>query len=313
VAKSERHALLLASARRAAEVAAENAAAVDRDARFPHEAIAVLRHERLLGAAVPTALGGYECNIDELAMVCETLGRACTATAMVYAMHQIQVACILRHSNGSAYFNEYLREVAERQLLIASATSEVGVGGDLRSSQCAVESKNGHFKLEKKASTISYGQHADDILITARRSAEVSRADQVLVLIRRDKTTLEQTGIWDTLGMRGTCSPGFNLATSGLDVQILPDAFGDIAPRTMVPYSHVLWAAAWLGLASDAVSRARAFIRACTPATRRHATGRIAVSRGIGAPAIDALGRSARGEPGWNAAGDARSRLRGAQ
>ena len=261
MAKSERHALILASARRAAEIAAEHAPAVDRDARFPYEAIAVLRQERLLGAAVPDDLGGYGCGIDELALVCETLGRACTATAMVYAMHQIQVACILRHCGSSAYFRDYLREVAERQLLIASATSEVGIGGDLRSSLCGVESSGGQFKLDKKAATISYGQHADDILVTARRSAEAPRADQVLVLVRRDKTTLEQSGTWDTLGMRGTCSPGFRLIASGHDAQILPEPFADVAPRTMVPYSHVLWAACWLGLASDAVSRARMFVR----------------------------------------------------
>jgi acyl-CoA dehydrogenase len=30
----------------------------------------------------------------------------------------------------------------------------------------------------------------------------------------------------------------------------------------MVPYSHILWAAVWLGIASDAVARASAFVRA---------------------------------------------------
>ena len=41
-----------------AAIAAEHAAAVDRDSRFPDEAIAAARAERLLGIAVPRELGG---------------------------------------------------------------------------------------------------------------------------------------------------------------------------------------------------------------------------------------------------------------
>jgi acyl-CoA dehydrogenase len=35
-----------------------------------------------------------------------------------------------------------------------------------------------------------------------------------------------------------------------------------MASQTMLPTSHVLWTSLWLGVASDAVSRARAFVRA---------------------------------------------------
>ena len=34
---------------------------------------------------------------------------------------------------------DYLSELAERQLLLASATTELGVGGDVRTSVCTVE------------------------------------------------------------------------------------------------------------------------------------------------------------------------------
>jgi acyl-CoA dehydrogenase len=62
--------------------------------------------------------------------------------------------------------------------------------------------------------------------------------------------------------MRGTRSLGFTLeATAGAE-QVLPDSFGNIATRTMIPTSHVLWASLWLGIADDAVARARAFVRA---------------------------------------------------
>ena len=74
-----------------------------------------------------------------MAQICELLGHYCGSTAMVFAMHQIQVACIVHHARGSVYFDEFLRQLVDRQHLIASATTELGVGGDLRSSICAVD------------------------------------------------------------------------------------------------------------------------------------------------------------------------------
>ena len=46
----------------------------------------------MLGAFVPRGLGGLGATIGEFAAFCEALGRACASTAMIYAMHQIEVA-----------------------------------------------------------------------------------------------------------------------------------------------------------------------------------------------------------------------------
>jgi acyl-CoA dehydrogenase len=254
---------LVETARRIGEaVAAPVADAVDRSARFPHEAMAALREERMLGAFVPRALGGLGATISEVAATCETLGRSCASTAMIYAMHQIEVACLVRHALTSTYFREYLAQLARHEWLIASATSEKGVGGDLRRSICAVEPHGARIRVSKQAPVISYGEEADDILLTARRAPDAAPADQVLVLARKADIRLTRTGDWDTLGMRGTRSLGFTLDVSGSAEQIVPVPFPDIASQTMLPVSHVLWTSLWLGLATDAVGRARAFVRA---------------------------------------------------
>jgi acyl-CoA dehydrogenase len=41
----------------------------------------------------------------------------------------------------------------------------------------------------------------------------------------------------------------------------LPVAFGEIADVTMTPVSHILWSALWLGIAGDAVQRAKNLFR----------------------------------------------------
>jgi acyl-CoA dehydrogenase len=253
---------LLAPARELAQtVLAQHAGDVDRRARFPREALEALRRARLLGCAVPEALGGQGASLPELSVMCASLAEHCASTAMVFAMHQIQVLCIVRHAGGQAPLQRYLAECAERQLLIASATSELGVGGDLRTSLCAVERAGARFSLTKQASVISYGEHTDDILVTARRAPDAAPSDQVLALVRRGDFTLEKQGEWDTLGMRGTCSLGFLLRSEAPLEQLLPDSFAQIAAMTMHPVSHILWSSVWLGIASSAVSIARKYVR----------------------------------------------------
>lgn len=245
-----------------ADVAGKHADAVDREARFPTEAFAALKAAKLLGIMVPKDLGGEGATLSTVSEVCHALGQFCASTAMVYAMHQIQVACFVRHGQQSPWHRAFLERLAKEQLLLASATSEAGIGGDVRSSACAIELSGEAFKLKKNATVISYGANADAILVTARRTPESPASDQVICVVLKPDYTLEQTAGWDTLGMRGTCSNGYWLHATGKAAQILPLPYADISAQTMLPTSHLTWSSLWLGIATDAVSRARAYIRA---------------------------------------------------
>lgn len=270
VAAPDSRELLARTRRIAVEVAAKHAADVDSRARFPTETFAALREARILSALVPTEFGGAGASMRDLVEMCLVLGQSCGSSAMVLAMHHIQVACLVRHARGTPYFDGYLRELAERQILMASITSEVGVGGDTRSSICALQRRDGRFTLEKDATTVSYGSEAEDLLVTCRRAPDAAPSDQVLVLVRPGDYTLENKGKWDTLGMRGTCSPPFLLTAEGPEEQVVPGAFADSSAQSMVPYSHILWSALWTGIATDAVNRAGSFVRAAarkTPGT----------------------------------------------
>ena len=246
-------------ARNDAAPAADDA---DQRARFPTEAIGALAKARMMSALVPRDRGGLGCGMIDLAAMCETLARSCASAAMVFAMHHIQVASILRHAADQPYYRKYIDDLVEKQFLIASATSEVGIGGEMRSSICAVQRDGkGRFRLDKDCSTISYGANADDILFQARRDADSPANDQIFVLVRKADYKLTQKGGWDTLGMRGTCSPPFMLESAGEEGQIFTTPFANVASETQVPFSHILWSNVWLGIATAAVHRARAFVR----------------------------------------------------
>lgn len=237
-----------------------HAVEVDREARFPAESIAAIRDAGLLAAGIPVELGGGGRSLTELARTSRALGAECASTAMIFVMHQSQILSMVRHGKSPA-IEALLRRIAAEQPLVASATTEINIGGDVRSSSCAVEYDGDRIHLAKNAPVISYGEYAQFVLATARRSVDSPPSDQVLVVCEKPDVTLERTGNWDTLGFRGTCSPGFLLDAHTDRANILTDNYGEISAQTMLPAAHVLWGSAWLGIADAAITKARKFVR----------------------------------------------------
>jgi acyl-CoA dehydrogenase len=259
--------LLAAAKDIAREVSGVHAGDVDAQARFPRESVLAMKVAGLLSAGVPQHLGGAGLSLAEQGQVCAVLAAQCGSSAMVLAMHYSQLACLSRHAEGSAPLQAYLQELVGHQYLLASMTSEQGTFGATRRSLCAVEVEGGEFLLAKDATTGSYCAEADAILITCRRHAQAPESDQALVLARKGQYTLEQTSQWDTLGMRGTCSPGFKVQARGPAWQVLATPFADSSAESMVPYSHVLWAALWGGIAHGALQRAASAVRSAARKT----------------------------------------------
>lgn len=244
------------------EFARPNADDVDIKSRFPIEAINALKAIGLFAAPIPKQFGGVGADPVELARGCAILGQHCSATASVVAMHHTQILSAVHHANGDANLEDYLRRAAKENRLIASVTSEVGPGGDMRSSSCAVALNGDTYQLTKKATTISYGSYADDLMITCRRAADAAPSDQAFVLAERGQFELKDQGVWDTLGMRGTCSPPATVVAHGAAWQVFKTPFAEIASYTMVPTSHIFWSSWWYGLALDAVNKCRELLRA---------------------------------------------------
>jgi acyl-CoA dehydrogenase len=259
---------------RAAEVAKAAALAadkVDHEARFPSEAFAAAKAQRLLGVLVPIELGGEGATVSDVADICYMLGRCCASTGMVFAMHQIMVAILVRHARDSAWHQRLLRRLCDEQLLLASSTTEGQGGGDLRSSVCAVEPNGSGIRVAKSATVMSYGAEADGVVTTARRSLDAAPSDQVLVAFTKKDYQLNTTMNWNSLGMRGTCSAGFAFTGHGEPDQVLPDPYPKIHSQTMMPVAHLTWTSVWAGVAAGAVDRAKQFVRSAA----RNANGQM--------------------------------------
>ena len=138
-------------ARAVAAIAANNAIDVDASSRFPAESCAALKEQRLLGVMVSRDLGGEGASIADVADICYLLGQACASTAMIYAMHQIKVACVTRHMRDNGVLANTMRRLCAEQLLLASSTTEGQSGGNVRTSEAPVEHEDGLIRLERRA------------------------------------------------------------------------------------------------------------------------------------------------------------------
>ncbi|CAL80497.1 putative acyl-CoA dehydrogenase [Bradyrhizobium sp. ORS 278] len=267
--------------------AAAEADEVDRIGRFPKAAIDAAREHKLLGMQIPVEFGGFSASIQDVADVCYALGRACASSAMIFAMHQTKVACLVRHGRGNAYMESLMRRIAAEQLLMASSTTEGQNGGNIRASAAAVGHDGDRISLLRDATVISYGAEADGLVTIARRADGAAASDQVLLALTKDDYTLTRTLGWETLGMRGTCSTGFELKVDCPSDRMFPEAYDRIHAQTMTPFAHLCWSSAWAGIAAAAVQRSQRFLRKAArgaggqmpPAAAHYAAAKMALAR----------------------------------
>jgi acyl-CoA dehydrogenase len=249
-----------AEARRIGQtVAAQWADEVDRDARFPAETVDALRASKLLGALVPVEYGGAGATVADMSAATAALSEYCATSGLLFGMHQIQVEQLAVHGT-TAGIHDLLRKIAQGDVLLGNANSEVGLGGERRSSICALEKTGDGYRLDKRASTLSYGEYADGILATARREEGSVGSDQILAICMRPNFSLEPLGTWDTLGLRGTCSMPFHLVGDVPEDLILED-FATLFARTTLPVGSILLGSVWLGLAEAAIRQTHTSLR----------------------------------------------------
>ncbi len=255
---------LLEIAERIGEMIAGPAAYdVDLNARFPSEAVQALKDEGVLSALVPVELGGMGARLTDVSNAIRALSRHCAATGSVLAMHNEQLFLLLRFGATPA-LQGLLNEVVEKQLLIANANSEVGLGGDVMRSIAALEPEGDGWRFDKQALAASYGRHSDLILSTSRRSPDAAETDQAVALLRTADFSLEDTTGWDTLGLRGTCSSGLHITGHVTSDDLFPVPFSDMANGGGGQLRHVLLTAVWTGLAEAAMEEAHNYVRAAS-------------------------------------------------
>jgi alkylation response protein AidB-like acyl-CoA dehydrogenase len=189
-------------AARIGAIAAEHAAAHDRDATFVTEAYAAMRDEGYLAIAVPEELGGAGATIRQVCYAQAELARHDGATALAVAMHQyIALMQAFRDRKGAPDAAAVLRRIAEEDLIVATSG-----GSDWLWPSTTAVSDDGTLRVSGRKAFCSQSPEAT-VVATCAVVGEPGDGAEVLhfaVPLAADGVRIEET--WDTLGMRGTAS-----------------------------------------------------------------------------------------------------------
>ena len=235
------------------------------ESRFPKEAIAAARAERLLGVAVPREFGGEGVSIGDVTDICYALGRACASTAMIYAMHQTKVACIVRHGRGSAWHQLLLRRLCGEQLLLASSTTEGQARRRLAQQRGARSTRETRASRSSGRRPSSPTAKQPTALSPLRGARQMRQAPiRCWSLFLKEDYTLERAQRLGRARHARHLQRGLQARGIRLREQILPVSYEKIHAHTMMPVAHLVWSGAWAGIAAAAVERARAFVRKAT-------------------------------------------------
>jgi len=226
---------------------------VDDTAEFPVRGLAALRESGLMGLLVPEELGGLGGDLDDLVSVSMELAGECLSTALIWGMHCQQVAALVGHA-GPELRERVLPRIGEGKVYVASVTSEKGKGGHLLSAEAPLRREDGTLLLERDAPIVTGALQADGFLVTMRDSESAPPNAVTLLYADREDLTIEASGSWNPMGMRGTHSVAVKLAGRLPESNVVgrPGEFRTVATRSFIPAGHIAWAACWLGSARAA-------------------------------------------------------------
>jgi alkylation response protein AidB-like acyl-CoA dehydrogenase len=201
---------LQSRARRLAQDFATRAVAHDREASSPTENYVALRREGFYELNVPKDRGGAGIGLLPWSLAAEELAQGCPATALAFNMHLSIVGPLLEIPEVPETTKRYIAElVVKERKLIAGNFSEPQTSG-LAASHGVPSTRARHveggYRVNGKKSFASMIEAADYCAILARPEESEIPISGILLLIPSDAPGRRIEHVWDTLGMRATCS-----------------------------------------------------------------------------------------------------------
>lgn len=185
------------------------AAEIDRDARFPREAVTKLGGAGLLGLISAKEVGGLGHGLRQASEVVERIARDCPATAMVVTMHYAATTLIELHGP-----EDIRRGIAAGRHLSTLAWSESGSRSHFWAPVGTATADGDHVLLNGSKSMVTSAGEADSYVWSSQPVAAEGASTIWLVETKRDG--LASPRPFDGLGLRANASA----PVTGKDVRV---------------------------------------------------------------------------------------------
>ncbi len=228
---------------------AERTEEADRLGQFPLEHVRTISNAGLLGLTVPTAYGGLDGGLRDLAATTFAMATACPSTAMAYFFQcsgssrgLLPLAAIDAGLFPDdeipivrAFGEKVLRRMGAEGRWVANFASE-----SVRSKDAAVtiateaSRTDGGWLINGVKSFGCATGVADDYLVTAKLDTGNTAEHLSVFLIPRDTPGVSERAKWDAIGMRATATHGIVLEDA-----FVPDENALAVPGTFVKMTKV--------------------------------------------------------------------------
>jgi alkylation response protein AidB-like acyl-CoA dehydrogenase len=146
---------------------APNAARWDREHQFPKEELKELAAHGAFGVAVPERLGGAGLDYESLALVLEEIAAGDGGTSTVISVNNCPVCSIAMMYASPAQQEQWLRPLAQGDMLGAFCLTEPHAGSDASSLKTTAARDGDHYVLNGVKQFITSGKHADVAIVMA--------------------------------------------------------------------------------------------------------------------------------------------------
>ena len=215
-------------------VAGENSA----NHHFDLELVRKIADQGYLGAIVPREYGGAGLDYVTYAIICEEIGRGCSAMRTVISVQTSLVCSTILKWGTEEQKSRYLPLLCSGEWLGCFGLTEPGTGSGAANQQTrAIQQEDGSWKINGAKMWISLGNNAKLALIFAQTDPELAHRGLACFLVETDQPGFQPSeitgkmGLWasDTAeialddviagpdSMLGEIGDGFKVAMSALD------------------------------------------------------------------------------------------------
>jgi len=257
------HATFRAAVRELAQgVALPRAAEVDRDHRFPAEAVMAAAEAGLMGVLIPSEYGGAGLDALAFAICIEELAQACASTSVIVDVHtSVGSEPILLFGTENQKRN-WLPRLASGELLGAFALTEPASGSDAASLTTSARRHGGGYLINGTKVFITNVGHAGLYIVFARTGEEKAAGVSAFV-VPSESPGLRVGQVFKKMGLNG--SPTGELVLEDVEVpaenRLGAEGQGFAIAMRALDSGRIGISGQALGIAQAAVDESRALLK----------------------------------------------------
>ena len=237
-----------------------NAAAWDRDHRFPDELYPKLAELGLMGVCVPEEYGGAGADFLSYILVLEELSRADAGVGVTVAVHTSATTLPILSFGTEEQRSRFVPPLARGEQLGAFALTESGSGSDAASLRTTAESRGDGWTLAGSKQWITNGSRAGTFILFARTDPETAGARGISCFVL-DAAHVTVTREEEKLGLNSSTTSDLVLESVHVDRDRLlhEEGRGFRVAMATLDGGRIGIAAQALGIAQAAYDVARAY------------------------------------------------------